>query len=68
MVHEMNIPVTSPCMSVCALDEDDICIGCFRTAEEISNWSVMSDKERSQVLSDITQRGIAKRSYFGSFQ
>ena len=24
--------VTSPCVSVCALDEQDICIGCQRTA------------------------------------
>ncbi len=29
-------PVASPCVSICALDEQDICTGCQRTAAEIS--------------------------------
>ena len=33
-------PVKSPCVSVCALDEQDICIGCQRTAAEITLWAV----------------------------
>ena len=30
--------VKSPCISVCALDEEDICMGCFRSLREISDW------------------------------
>ena len=68
MTQETKNPVESPCMSVCALDGKDVCIGCFRTAEEISKWSEMGNFERRQVLKNITERGVAKGAYFGSFQ
>ena len=41
--------VKSPCKNICVLDQDnDYCIGCFRTIEEISKWQMLSyiDKER----------------------
>ncbi|WP_148709664.1 DUF1289 domain-containing protein, partial [Pseudomonas syringae group genomosp. 3] len=31
-------PVRSPCVSICALDEQDICTGCQRTVSEITQW------------------------------
>tara|TARA_B100001750_G_scaffold213941_1_gene196774 strand:+ start:562 stop:753 length:192 start_codon:yes stop_codon:yes gene_type:complete len=43
-------PVASPCVSVCALDEDDICTGCQRSIDEISRWGRMGNPERRQVL------------------
>ncbi len=43
-------PVASPCVSVCALDEDDICTGCQRSIDEIRRWSRMDNLERRQVL------------------
>lgn len=43
-------PVASPCVSVCALNEDDICTGCQRTIEEIRQWSRLDNQERRQVL------------------
>ncbi len=42
--------VGSPCVSVCALDSHDICIGCYRSAEEIASWVGMNDYERREVL------------------
>ena len=42
--------IKSPCISVCALDENDVCFGCYRTANEITNWSVYSDEEKRDVL------------------
>ncbi len=42
--------VRSPCISVCALDSEDICIGCFRSASEITRWKLMTDTEKHQVL------------------
>jgi uncharacterized protein len=43
--------VPSPCVSVCALDEDDVCVGCYRTGMEISQWGRMSvDKQRLVVV------------------
>ena len=43
-------PVKSPCISVCALDESDVCTGCFRTGDEIREWGNYSNSERKQVL------------------
>ncbi len=49
-------PVASPCVAICALDEDDICIGCQRSGEEISRWGRMTDQERREVLRLCEQR------------
>lgn len=49
-------PVASPCVSICALDEQDICIGCQRTALEITCWGQMSDDERREVLRRCDER------------
>lgn len=43
-------PVRSPCVSICALDEADICVGCQRTVAEITGWSRMGNDERRKVL------------------
>lgn len=48
--------VRSPCVSVCALDERDICIGCHRTGDEITRWTRMSDDERREVLRLVAER------------
>ena len=37
-------PVLSPCVNICALDDDDICTGCQRTVEEITRWSRMDNE------------------------
>lgn len=39
-------PVPSPCISICVLNEDDICTGCYRSASEIIAWSQMSNKQK----------------------
>ncbi len=43
-------PVASPCVHVCALDEQDICLGCQRRAAEITRWGLMDNDERREVL------------------
>lgn len=52
--------VPSPCVAICALDEDDICMGCQRSAEEITRWGLMDDAERREVLVRCAER--ARRS------
>jgi len=49
-------PVPSPCVNVCALGLDDLCIGCFRTGQEIANWGSLSDEERLEVLRQVSER------------
>ncbi len=52
-------PVPSPCISICALDEQDICTGCQRTAGEITRWGRMDNAERRQVLLLCHKRAVA---------
>ncbi|WP_338054588.1 DUF1289 domain-containing protein [Seongchinamella unica] len=49
--------VPSPCVSICVLDDEDICQGCFRSAEEITEW-FMETPERKQ---EILEKAIARR-------
>ncbi|KAA1171197.1 DUF1289 domain-containing protein [Marinobacter salinexigens] len=48
--------VRSPCVSVCALDENDVCIGCHRTGDEILRWTQMTNDERRDVLRKVAKR------------
>ena len=48
--------VPSPCVDICALDEEDICIGCGRTADEIVDWGIMTNEQKRQVLKNISLR------------
>lgn len=48
--------VTSPCVSICALDENDVCIGCQRTGDEILRWTQMTNEERREVLKKVAER------------
>lgn len=43
-------PVASPCNSICSLNGEDTCIGCFRTGTEIRNWSLLDNDQRLDVL------------------
>jgi predicted Fe-S protein YdhL (DUF1289 family) len=52
--------VASPCVHVCALDDEDICIGCQRTVTEITRWGLMDNSERRQVLVLCHERAEAK--------
>ncbi|MBS3804355.1 MAG: DUF1289 domain-containing protein [Oleiphilaceae bacterium] len=48
--------VRSPCVSICVLDEQEVCTGCQRTIDEIMAWSRMSNDERRAVLQKIGDR------------
>lgn len=56
MSTERERPVASPCISVCALDDHDICTGCQRTAAEITRWGRMDNTERREVLAQCHER------------
>ena len=46
----------SPCVGICQYNEEDLCIGCFRTSEEISQWFNMTTKEKKKVISFLPAR------------
>lgn len=47
--------IKSPCILICVLDSDDICQGCYRSAQEITDWSTLSTDDRKNVL--VTVKG-----------
>ncbi|PNH96312.1 DUF1289 domain-containing protein [Vibrio diazotrophicus] len=55
-----NTPA-SPCIRQCCLDEQDICVGCFRTIEEIIHWSASSDAEKTQIIERCKQRKVQRK-------
>ena len=49
-------PLPSPCVSICVLDENDLCVGCQRTGQEISSWGKMDNQQSRAVLVKTEQR------------
>lgn len=56
----MNKPkedvVHSPCVGVCALDDEDICIGCWRSGDEISRWGYLDNAGKRAILKNVEER------------
>ena len=50
--------VASPCVDVCRLDAQGLCIGCRRTIGEIAEWSQASDARRLGILSALKTRTL----------
>lgn len=48
--------VESPCIRNCCLDGDDVCVGCFRSLEEIVGWSAAGSEERTAILRRCDER------------
>jgi len=46
----LNNNVITPCISQCKLNGDDICMGCYRSALEISDWMNKSDDEKIDIV------------------
>ena len=40
----------SPCIRNCCLNNSDVCMGCFRTLDEIVQWSAVDDKAKLVIL------------------
>ncbi|MBT5489504.1 MAG: DUF1289 domain-containing protein [Halieaceae bacterium] len=52
-------PIKSPCIEVCALDDHNVCIGCYRTADEIIDWFAASDDRKRDILVAVQRRRLA---------
>ena len=47
--------VVSPCIKICTL-QNDFCIGCGRTTQEIAEWTKASDKKKRDILERLPDR------------
>jgi len=48
--------IPSPCIRNCCLDQDDICMGCFRTLEDILEWGSAPDEQKVEIISLANKR------------
>ena len=48
--------VPNPCVNLCSLNGDNICIGCYRTIDEVGAWGRLNDEERLRVLENCEMR------------
>lgn len=48
--------VESPCIRQCCLNPDDVCVGCWRTLEEVMQWSAGTDDEKLLILNLVAER------------
>lgn len=57
----------SPCIKICQQNKDGICLGCFRTNEEITEWYNLSDVEKLKVRKKAIERRneIRGSDYYG---
>jgi len=55
-MNDDHANLTNPCVGICVSNEDGTCIGCFRTADERSNWYIESTEWRETVLADLPKR------------
>jgi uncharacterized protein len=47
----------SPCVDVCVIHRAaKICVGCYRTGDEIAQWSRLSPEQRSAIRADLPER------------
>lgn len=53
--HAGNAP--SPCISICKMNpRTGLCEGCFRTIDEIAQWSSATEERKRQVWVEIRRR------------
>lgn len=56
--QETTEPPESPCIGVCTPDpvDEDHCMGCFRSMDEIEEWSRMTPEEQWAVVRELPSR------------
>jgi predicted Fe-S protein YdhL (DUF1289 family) len=49
--------LVSPCLDICRFDRKaDLCVGCFRTTDEIRQWRKLTDHRRRRILAERRRR------------
>lgn len=49
--------IQSPCTGVCVIHRrKHLCVGCYRSLDEIASWGGLSPKARQDVMDDLPAR------------
>jgi predicted Fe-S protein YdhL (DUF1289 family) len=49
-------PAPSPCIGICQLDAQQLCVGCRRTLDEIAEWPLATEARRREILHELASR------------
>ena len=56
---QVDKTVDSPCIQVCTYDEEEeFCIGCYRTRQELHDWLIMTREQKLKTLKKIEERQL----------
>jgi predicted Fe-S protein YdhL (DUF1289 family) len=50
--------VPSPCVDICRLNAEGLCVGCRRTLGEIAEWPHASDARRREIVGALKLRTL----------
>lgn len=53
IIANVNNKELSPCIRNCCLDENDICVGCYRHILEIIGWQNKSTNQRKLTVREL---------------
>lgn len=53
--------IPSPCIRNCTLDEQDICLGCYRSLQEIVEWAEASTMKKQAIVEAAAIRRALKK-------
>jgi predicted Fe-S protein YdhL (DUF1289 family) len=48
--------VQSPCIAICRLNDEGVCIGCGRTVDEVGEWLAATDDRRRAICHAASAR------------
>lgn len=57
--------IDSPCVRKCCLDDKDICLGCFRSLIEITNWTLVDEETKQVFLNNAVERKSQQDTKWG---
>ena len=56
-ISRQKPPLETPCLNICLLDDEaGLCVGCWRTLDEIARWGSMSEGERRAIMAALPAR------------
>jgi uncharacterized protein len=58
--------IDKPCIRKCCLNEEDICMGCFRSFDDMLKWNKASINEKTQMLKESQERKKEHASKYAS--
>jgi uncharacterized protein len=58
----IDAAVASPCIDICRLDAQGLCVGCRRSIDEIVEWPRASEARRREILSELVLRTTGRNS------